>query len=67
VIGAADNILRPILVKGRADMSELLVLISVIGGLAVFGMVGIVLGPLVVAVALASLQMYAATRTASEP
>ena len=66
VIGTADNILRPILMKGRADMSELLVLVSVIGGLAVFGMVGIVLGPLVVSVAVASLQMYAATRSPSE-
>jgi predicted PurR-regulated permease PerM len=66
VIGTADNILRPILMKGRAEMSELLVLISVIGGLAVFGMVGIVFGPLVVALALASLQMYAATRAPAE-
>ncbi len=66
VIGTADNILRPILMKGRSEMSELLVFVSVIGGLAVFGMVGIVLGPLVAALALASLQMYAATRASSE-
>jgi predicted PurR-regulated permease PerM len=66
VIGTADNILRPILMKGRADMGELLVLISVIGGLAVFGMVGIVLGPLVVAIALASLHMYAAMHARAE-
>jgi predicted PurR-regulated permease PerM len=67
VIGTADNVLRPILMKGRAEMSELLVLVSVIGGLAVFGMVGIVVGPLVIAVALASLQMYAAARTTAVP
>ncbi|MGH9812701.1 MAG: AI-2E family transporter, partial [Candidatus Acidiferrales bacterium] len=67
VIGTADNILRPILMKGRSEMSELLILISVIGGLAVFGMVGIVLGPLVVSVAVAALQMYAAVRAPSEP
>jgi len=66
VIGTADNILRPILMKGRSEMSELLILVSVIGGLAVFGMVGIVLGPLVVALAVASLQMYAAIRAPFE-
>lgn len=66
VIGTADNILRPILMKGRSEMSELLVLVSVIGGLAVFGMLGIVLGPLVVAIALVSLEMYADIRAPSE-
>jgi predicted PurR-regulated permease PerM len=67
VIGTADNILRPLLMSGRSEMSELLVLISVIGGLAVFGMVGIVLGPLVVALATASLQTYAGARGGAEP
>ena len=66
VIGTADNVLRPILMKGRSEMGELLVLLSVIGGLAVFGVVGIFLGPLVVAVAVASLKTYAATRAPSE-
>ncbi len=66
VIGTADNILRPILMKGRSEMGELLVLISVIGGLAVFGMLGIVLGPLVVALAMVSLDLYAAARAPAE-
>lgn len=66
VIGTADNILRPILMKGRSEMGELLVLISVIGGLAVFGMLGIVLGPLVVALALVSLDLYASARAPAE-
>ena len=53
VIGLADNFLRPKLVGGRARMHELLIFFSVLGGLQVFGVLGLVLGPVVVAVALA--------------
>ncbi len=53
-----DNFLRPLLIGGRARLSGLLVFISVLGGIAVFGMLGVVLGPIVVATAAGILDVY---------
>jgi predicted PurR-regulated permease PerM len=53
VIGTVDNILRPILISGRVELNGLLVLISVVGGIGAFGLLGIVLGPVLIAVAAA--------------
>ncbi len=49
-ISAVDNVLRPIIIRGRVSMPLLLVFFSVFGGIQVFGLLGLVLGPLVVAV-----------------
>lgn len=49
VVGTLDNILRPILVGQDAKMSDLMVLISTLGGLTLFGAVGIILGPVIAA------------------
>jgi predicted PurR-regulated permease PerM len=53
-----DNILRPLLLGGRASLNGLLVFISVLGGIAVFGVLGVVLGPIVVATAVGILDVY---------
>lgn len=53
-----DNILRPVLLGGRASLNGLLVFISVLGGIAVFGVLGIVLGPIVVATTVGILDVY---------
>ena len=45
-----DNLLRPFLIRRNADMPTLLVLAGVIGGLSAFGLVGIFVGPAVLAV-----------------
>jgi predicted PurR-regulated permease PerM len=58
VVGTADNLLRPILVSGRAQMSTLVLFISVLGGISVFGMLGLVLGPIVVATAASVMDVY---------
>ncbi len=50
VIGMADNVLRPILLSGRTSMHGLTVFISLMGGVAAFGFIGLVLGPVVAAV-----------------
>jgi predicted PurR-regulated permease PerM len=50
VVGSADNLLRPRLVGGRTQMHDLLIFFSVLGGLQVFGMVGLLVGPVVFAV-----------------
>jgi predicted PurR-regulated permease PerM len=51
VISAVDNFLRPKLVGGRVGLSELVIFFALLGGLQVFGVLGIVLGPVLFAVA----------------
>lgn len=51
VVGTMDNVLRPFLIKQGADLPLLLILAGVIGGLLAFGLVGIFVGPVVLAVA----------------
>ena len=51
LIAPVDNILRPILIKKGADLPLLLIFAGVIGGLISFGIVGIFVGPVVLAVA----------------
>jgi predicted PurR-regulated permease PerM len=59
-----DNILRPVLLGGRASLNGLLVFISVLGGIAVFGVLGVVLGPIVVATAVGILDVYSGNELA---
>jgi predicted PurR-regulated permease PerM len=59
-----DNILRPVLLGGRASLNGLLVFISVLGGLAEFGVLGVVLGPIVVATAVGILDVYSGNAVA---
>jgi predicted PurR-regulated permease PerM len=51
VVGTMDNFLRPILIRRGADLPLLLILAGVIGGLLAFGLVGIFVGPVLLAVA----------------
>ncbi len=53
VIGLADNILRPLLVGRDTKLPDYLVLLSTLGGFAVFGLNGFILGPLVAALFIA--------------
>ena len=53
VVSLVDNIVKPLVVSGRAEISTLPVLIGLMGGLATFGAIGIILGPVVIALALA--------------
>jgi predicted PurR-regulated permease PerM len=55
IVSMVDNVLRPMLVSERTSMNGLLVFISLLGGVAVFGALGLVLGPLVIAAAVAFL------------
>jgi predicted PurR-regulated permease PerM len=57
VIGTADNFLRPKLVGERTKLHELFIFFSVLGGLHVFGVLGLVLGPVVLAITLALLDV----------
>jgi len=62
VIGLADNFLRPILVGQGTKMPDYLVLLSTLGGLTVFGIGGVVIGPLVAALFLVVWEMLAEER-----
>jgi predicted PurR-regulated permease PerM len=53
-----DNILRPVILGGRSSLNGLLVFISVLGGIVVFGVLGVVLGPIIVATAVGILDVY---------
>jgi len=65
VISMVDNIIRPLFISGRAQISTLPVFIGLIGGLATFGPIGMVVGPVIVALALA-LFRFAEESRASE-
>lgn len=58
VVGLIDNILRPRLVGGETNMPDLLILLSIFGGLAAFGVTGIIIGPVFAAVFLTVLEIY---------
>jgi predicted PurR-regulated permease PerM len=58
VISLVDNILRPILVAKDTAMSDVLVLLSVVGGLSLFGIAGIIIGPVITAFFLSMWQLF---------
>jgi predicted PurR-regulated permease PerM len=60
VISLVDNLLRPILVGADTKMPDYVVLISTLGGLEVFGMNGIVLGPVIAAMFIVVWDIFAA-------
>ena len=62
VIGLVDNFLRPIFLSGRTQMNGLLVFISLLGGIAAFGLLGLVLGPVIIAAASSWVNAYASER-----
>jgi len=58
VIGLVDNILRPLLVGKDTQMPDYLVLMSTVGGIALFGINGFVLGPVIAAIFMAAWQVF---------
>ncbi len=63
VIGLVDNLLRPILVGKGTRMPDYVVMITTLGGMAVFGINGFVLGPAIAAMFIAVWHIYVSTRT----
>jgi predicted PurR-regulated permease PerM len=60
VVASIDNVLRPVMLSGRAQMNGLLMFISLLGGVSLFGLLGIVLGPLVSAIVIGLFEAYTA-------
>jgi predicted PurR-regulated permease PerM len=63
VIGLVDNVLRPILVGKDTRMPDWIVLISTLGGMAIFGLNGFVIGPLIAAMFIATWDIFEDSRT----
>ena len=59
VIGLVDNILRPLLVGKDTQMPDYIVLMSTIGGIAIFGINGFVVGPVIAALFMAAWDLFA--------
>ncbi len=53
VVSTADNVIRPLVISGATQIPFLLIMFGVLGGLASFGMVGLFIGPVILAVLLA--------------
>ena len=58
VVGSVDNLLRPLVVGRDARLPDLVVLVSVLGGIAAFGAIGLVLGPILAALVDTQLEIY---------
>ncbi len=59
VIGLVDNVLRPLMLSGRTAASGLVVFLGLVGGVATFGFIGLVLGPIVLVAAMTLLDAAA--------
>ena len=64
--GTFDNFLRPMLIKRGADLPLLLIFTGVIGGLLAFGVIGLFIGPVVLAVAYTLLLDWVSQETATD-
>jgi predicted PurR-regulated permease PerM len=62
VIGLVDNLLRPYLVGKETKMPDYVVLISTLGGIAIFGLDGLVIGPVIAAMFIAIWDIFSASR-----
>jgi predicted PurR-regulated permease PerM len=56
LLGGLDNVLRPILISGRAEISALAVFIGVLGGIPAFGAIGLIVGPVLLSLILALIE-----------
>jgi predicted PurR-regulated permease PerM len=60
LVGMIDNVLRPVLLSGRSSMNGLVTFVALLGGVAAFGFIGLVFGPVVVAIGTALMEAYLA-------
>jgi predicted PurR-regulated permease PerM len=64
LVSLVDNVVRPMLVSGRAAVGTLTVFIGVLGGIAAFGAIGLFLGPVVLALIIALIRFMLDVRRA---
>lgn len=60
VVGLVDNIVRPLVLRGRQAMHPMVSLLAIFGGLTTFGLTGVFLGPLLASVSISLLELWPA-------
>jgi predicted PurR-regulated permease PerM len=58
VIGNTDNIIRAYMIKGKAQVNPIFIIFSILGGIALFGFWGVIIGPLIIAIAVTIFHIY---------
>ncbi|WP_347336211.1 AI-2E family transporter [Vibrio sp. qd031] len=58
VVGSIDNILRPLLMQGGAGMNTIMIFFSLLGGINLFGLLGLIYGPLIFAITIVLFKLY---------
>ena len=58
VISTIDNIVRPLILRKKAEVHPIFLLFSILGGIALFGVAGLIIGPLIVAVTITIFHIY---------
>ncbi|MDR9828404.1 AI-2E family transporter [Vibrio sp. FNV 38] len=58
IVGSIDNILRPLLMQGSAGMNTLMIFFSLLGGIHLFGLIGLIYGPLIFAITITLFNLY---------
>ncbi len=65
IISGIDNVIRPILISGRAEISALAVFIGVLGGIPAFGAIGVFVGPVLISLVIALIEFAEETQAES--
>lgn len=58
IVGSIDNLLRPFLMQGSAGMNTLMIFFALLGGIQLFGLIGLIYGPLIFAITVVLFKMY---------
>jgi predicted PurR-regulated permease PerM len=57
-VSSIDNVIRPLFISGKAKLHLLVIVIGVLGGIVAFGITGVVIGPIILALFLVFLEVY---------
>ncbi|OGT97755.1 MAG: AI-2E family transporter [Geobacteraceae bacterium GWC2_48_7] len=57
-VSSIDNVIRPLFISGKANLHLLVIVIGVLGGIVAFGITGVVIGPIILALLLVFLEVY---------
>ena len=58
IVSSIDTFLKPKIVGDKASIHPILIVLGILGGISVFGFAGIIIGPLILALVVTSVQMY---------
>lgn len=58
IVGSIDNLLRPFLMQGSAGMNTLMIFFSLLGGIQLFGLIGLIYGPIIFAITMVLFNIY---------